>query len=55
MYALLAKQSGTTPKWNFYKYVIDRNGQVVGSYNSMTKPDDKQFVSKIEQLLDAAR
>ena len=55
MYALLAKQSGTTPKWNFYKYVIDRNGQVVGSYNSMTKPDDKQFVSKIEQLLDGAR
>ncbi|MGE8367508.1 glutathione peroxidase [Cupriavidus sp.] len=55
MYALLAKQSGTTPKWNFYKYVIDRNGQVVGSYNSMTKPDDRQFVGKIEQLLDGAR
>jgi glutathione peroxidase len=55
MYALLAKESGTTPKWNFYKYLIDRNGQVVGSYNSMTKPDDRQFVGKIEQLLDSAR
>ncbi|MDF3838902.1 glutathione peroxidase [Cupriavidus basilensis] len=55
MYALLAKESGTTPKWNFYKYLIDRNGQVVGSYNSMTKPDDRQFVGKIEQLLGEAR
>jgi len=51
MYELLAKETGTTPKWNFYKYLIDRKGQVVGSYNSMVKPDDKQFVAKIEQLL----
>ncbi|MGO4579934.1 glutathione peroxidase [Cupriavidus sp. 2TAF22] len=53
MYALLARQSGTTPKWNFYKYLIDRNGQVVASFNSMTKPDDREFVGKIEQLLSA--
>ena len=52
MYALLAQQTGTTPKWNFYKYLIDRKGQVVGSYNSMVKPDDKQFVAKIEELLN---
>lgn len=51
MYAMLAKETGTAPKWNFYKYLIDRKGQVVGSYNSMVKPDDKQFVSKIEELL----
>ena len=24
--------SGTTPKWNFYKYVIDRKGQAVDSF-----------------------
>ena len=53
MYALLAKETGTSPKWNFYKYLIGRNGQVVGSYNSMTKPDDKQFVAKVEELLAA--
>ncbi len=52
MYALLAQQTGTTPKWNFYKYLIDRKGQVVGSYNSMVKPDDKQFVARIEELLN---
>lgn len=53
MYALLARETGTAPKWNFYKYLIDRNGQVVGSYDSKTKPDDKQLVGKIEQLLGA--
>ena len=49
MYVMLAKETGTAPKWNFYKYLIDRKGQVVGSYNSMVKPDDKQFVAKIER------
>ena len=53
MYALLAKETGTAPKWNFYKYLIDRNGQVAGSYDSRTKPDDKQLVGRIEQLLGA--
>ncbi|RZT38478.1 glutathione peroxidase [Cupriavidus agavae] len=53
MYTLLAKESGTAPKWNFYKYLIDRKGQVAGSFNSMVKPDDKQFVAKIEELLGA--
>lgn len=51
MYLMLTKETGTAPKWNFYKYLIDRKGQVVGSYNSMVKPDDKQFVAKIEELL----
>jgi len=51
MYVMLSKETGTAPKWNFYKYLIDRKGQVVGSYNSMVKPDDKQFVAKIEELL----
>nr|WP_238264394.1 glutathione peroxidase [Cupriavidus pauculus] len=51
MYVMLTKETGTAPKWNFYKYLIDRKGQVVGSYNSMVKPDDKQLVSRIEELL----
>lgn len=55
MYTLLAKQTGTAPKWNFYKYLIDRKGQVIGSYNSATTPTDKAFVAKIEQLLAEPR
>ncbi|WP_427312193.1 glutathione peroxidase [Cupriavidus sp. H39] len=55
MYALLAKQTGTAPKWNFYKYLIGRDGKVVSSYGSRTAPDDKELVAKIEALLGAPR
>ena len=48
--ALIAK-TGTTPKWNFYKYLIDRNGNVVDSYNSMTKPTSTSITNEIEKLL----
>jgi glutathione peroxidase len=51
MYTQLAKETGTTPKWNFYKYLIDRNGRVVDSYNSMTQPQSKSLVGDIEKLL----
>lgn len=51
LFAQLAKETGTTPKWNFYKYLIDRNGRVVDSYNSMTKPQSKSLVGDIEKLL----
>ncbi|SOY41425.1 glutathione peroxidase [Cupriavidus taiwanensis] len=55
MYALLARQTGTAPKWNFYKYLIGRDGKVVASYGSRTAPDDKELVAKIESLLAAPR
>ncbi|MEJ8821818.1 glutathione peroxidase [Variovorax humicola] len=47
----LAQLSGTTPKWNFYKYLIDRDGKVVASYSSMTTPDNKDFVRELEKQL----
>jgi len=47
----LAQASGTTPKWNFYKYLIGRDGKVVESYSSMTAPDDRAFVREVEKQL----
>lgn len=49
----LAKTSGTTPKWNFYKYLIARDGTVVNAYSSLTSPDDKGFVRELEKQLGA--
>lgn len=40
------------PKWNFHKYLINRKGELVDYFHSMTKPDDKKLVSEIEKLLD---
>jgi glutathione peroxidase len=51
LFKQLAQASGTTPKWNFYKYLISREGKVVDSYSSMTSPDDKAFVRDLEKQL----
>jgi glutathione peroxidase len=51
LFKQLAEQSGTTPKWNFYKYVISRDGKDVKSFSSMTGPQDKSFVQEIEKQL----
>jgi glutathione peroxidase len=37
-------------KWNFTKFLIDRNGSVVGRFGSSTSP--KALAAKIEKLLD---
>lgn len=51
LHAQLIKATGQEPKWNFTKYLIDRNGQVIEHYPSKVTPEDKQIVSKIEQAL----
>ena len=50
-YKQLVDATGTSPKWNFYKYLIDRNGKVVDSYGSMTSPTSSSLVGDIEKLL----
>lgn len=51
LYTDLIKITGTTPKWNFYKYLIDRDGKVVNSYSSVTTPDNKALINEIEKAL----
>jgi glutathione peroxidase len=51
LFKMLIAKTGTTPKWNFYKYLIDRNGNVVDSYNSTTKPTSNTITNDIEKLL----
>ena len=51
LHAKLAEITGTTPKWNFYKYLIGRDGKVIGSYSSLVTPDDKKLLGEIEKAL----
>ena len=53
-YQQLAAQSGSTPRWNFHKYLLGRDGKVVDSYGSMTGPDSSRLVKAIEQQLAVA-
>lgn len=51
VFAELAVQTGETPRWNFYKYLIGRNGDVLGVYPSTTRPDDQSLRRDIERAL----
>ena len=39
--------------WNFNKFVIDRNGNVIARFPSQVKPDDKKLVGVVEKALAA--
>lgn len=56
-YAWLTSQK-TAPKesgdisWNFEKFVIDRNGNVIARFSPRTSPDDKELLETIDGALD---
>ena len=39
--------------WNFSKFIVDRNGNLIARYNSKVKPDDKTVTDEIEKALRA--
>lgn len=42
---------GTAPKWNFHKYLINRQGKLVDYFHSTTAPDSDRIIKAIEDLL----
>ena len=36
------------PKWNFHKIIVGKNGKVLDTFASFTKPSSKKFLSVIE-------
>jgi glutathione peroxidase len=50
-YRQLAAQGGGYPEWNFYKYLVDRQGAVVARFPSQVRPDDPRLIEAIEKLL----
>jgi len=54
LYALLARQTGKPPRWNFHKYLLDRRGRPVQAWSGLTAPDDRALVAHVEQLLAEA-
>lgn len=44
----LAAKSGKVPTWNFCKYLIDKDGNVVTFYPPTVSPMDESIISKIE-------
>lgn len=50
-YENLAKASGEYPAWNFHKYLLDRDGNVIATFRSRVDPNHPQLVQAIEKLL----
>jgi len=51
LFRQLAAKTGTAPRWNFYKYIISRDGTSVTAFNSMTEPTSGKFVAEVEKQL----
>ena len=51
LYHALAKEAGQYPRWNFHKYLLSREGRVVGSFGSTVRPESDELVEAIESLL----
>ncbi|MCG6971497.1 MAG: glutathione peroxidase [Gammaproteobacteria bacterium] len=51
IYRTLGDMAGEYPQWNFHKYVLDRQGRLIASYNSRIEPQSKTVIETIERLL----
>lgn len=53
LYQDLIKATGVAPRWNFHKYLIGRNGEVIASFPSGVRPDDPELLKAIESALSS--
>ena len=51
LYKWINNEYGKNPKWNFYKFLFNTNGELVDSWSSITKPDSKKITKKIDELI----
>ncbi len=51
MYKWIENNYNKSPKWNFYKYLFNRSGELEESWSSITKPDSKKIINKIDKLI----
>ncbi|SHH76224.1 glutathione peroxidase [Ferrimonas marina] len=50
IFAELARQGGA-PKWNFYKYLVDADGQLVDYWSPRTAPSDSDITDAVQTVL----
>ncbi|MEY3162114.1 MAG: glutathione peroxidase family protein [Planctomycetota bacterium] len=51
LYAALQQQAGKLPNWNFCKYLVGKDGAVLGFWSAGTAPDSKELRAAIEKAL----
>ncbi|MBS3896629.1 glutathione peroxidase [Silanimonas sp.] len=51
----LAAAAGEAPRWNFHKYLVGRNGEVLDSFGSRVRPEDPELRAAVMRALEAPR
>ena len=51
IYTWIKNEYNESPKWNFFKFLFNRNGELVNSWSSMTKPDSLKITKQIDKLI----
>lgn len=47
----LAAATGTSPQWNFHKYLIAPDGRTVHSFGTRVEPDSREIMGKLLPML----
>ena len=57
LYKWLVQELGedAAPKWNFHKYLFNRDGTIAGTFGSRTPPDDATMNAEIGKVLGSVR
>jgi len=53
LFKLLSAQTGQSPRWNFHKYLIGRDGKVIAAFPSQTDPLSTSVTQAIQTALTA--
>ena len=53
-FKLLTKETNSSPKWNFHKYLIGKDGTIVDSFSTVTGPGSNKIIKKIDELLGSS-
>ena len=51
LYAELVARTGQSPQWNFHKYLVDRDGKQIASFDTRVEPDNGELIGAVERLL----
>ncbi len=53
LFRFVGEQGGVLarPRWNFYKYLIGRDGKLLDWFSSVTRPDSRRLRAAIERAL----
>ena len=51
IYSWIKNEYNKMPRWNFYKYLFNRKGKLIGTWSSFTKPSSFLIKRKINSII----